>query len=71
MKNLRETCLPFIQNEDVRKELKEWASFLFRLIYNEIYIYIWFICFYHVFLIFLTLANLFLLLRFIRKSYVE
>jgi hypothetical protein len=36
-----------------------------NIIYNEIYIYLWMICLYHVFLILIVLVNLYLLLRFL------
>ena len=71
MKSVRENCLEFIGREDIRNELKEIITPIFRFIYNEIYIYVWFICIYHVFLIFIILANLFLLLRFLRKPSLE
>lgn len=63
MKNIRDSCIDFFQNEDIRKEVKEIIRPLFQSIYNETYVYLWVICFYHVFLIFIILANLILLLR--------
>jgi hypothetical protein len=68
MKNIRDTCIDFFQNEDIRKDVKEMLKPFVQIIYNELYLYIWFICFYNVFLIFLVLVNLFLLLKLIRKS---
>ena len=63
MKNIRDTCIEFLKSEDIRREVKEIIRPMFQLIYNETYVYLWFICFYHVFLIFIILANLILLLR--------
>ena len=68
MKNIRDTCIEFFQNEDIRKDVKEMLKPFVQIIYNELYLYIWFICFYNVFLIFIVLVNLFLLLKLIRKS---
>jgi len=68
MKNIRDTCIDFLKNEDIRKDVKEILKPFVNLIYNELYLYIWFICFYNVFLIFIILVNLFLLLRIIKKS---
>lgn len=68
MKNIRDTCIEFFQNEDIRKDVREMMKPIVHIIYNEIYVYIWFICIYNVFLIFLVLANLILLLRWFTKS---
>lgn len=68
MKNIRDSCIEFFQNEDIRKDVREIIKPIVQIIYNEIYVYIWFICIYNVFLIFIILANLFLLLRYIRKT---
>ena len=58
-----DSILSFFQSEDIKKYLKQTIGNIVHIIYNEMYIYVWFICFYHVFLIFIVLANLFLLLR--------
>jgi hypothetical protein len=63
MKNIRDTCIDFFQNDDIRKDVRDILKPIAQNIYNELYIYIWFICFYHVILIFIILVNLFLLLR--------
>lgn len=70
MKNIRDTCLDFFKNEDIRKDVKEMLKPFAQIMYNELYLYIWVICFYNVFLIFIVLVNLFLLLKLIRKSKV-
>jgi hypothetical protein len=71
MKTIRDTCIEFFQNEDIRKDVREIIKPIVHIIYNEIYVYIWFICLYNVFLIFLVLANLLLLLRWFTKSTKE
>ena len=53
MKNIRDTCIEFFKNEDIKRDI----------VYNEIYIYIWFICIYIIFITFIILANLFILLQ--------
>jgi hypothetical protein len=63
MKNITNRCLQFFQNEDIKRDVREIIKPIVNIIYNEIYIYLWFICFYNVFLIFLVLANLFLLIK--------
>jgi hypothetical protein len=63
MKNIKETCLQFFQNEDIRKEIKEIIRPIASVVYNEISLYVWLLCIYSIFLIFITLANLFLLVK--------
>jgi hypothetical protein len=60
--------MDFFKNEDLSKEVREITKPIVNIIYNEIYIYLWFICFYNVFLLFIILANLFLLLRLINNQ---
>lgn len=65
MKTIKENCIDLLKNEDIRKDMREMIRPICQIIYNEIYIYIWFICIYNVFFIVLLLFNLFLLLRFL------
>ena len=67
MKNIKDTCIEFLQNEDIRKDVKEIIKPIVNIVYNELYVYLWLICLYNVFLIFIILANLFLLLHFLKK----
>jgi len=74
MTSIRDTCINFFKDEKIKKEIKEIVKPIVTTIYNEIYLYLWFICIYHVFLIFIVLANLYLLLRLIqtrRTQHVE
>lgn len=71
MKNIRDTCIEFFQNEDIRKDVKEMLKPFVQILYNELYLYIWFICFYNVFFIFIVLVNLFLLLKLLRSSKIQ
>jgi hypothetical protein len=68
-----DTILSFFQSEDIKKYMKETIRSIVLIIYNEMYFYVWLICFYHVFLIFIVLANLFILLRIItfQKGHID
>lgn len=68
IKNIRNSSLEFFQNEDIKRYLKEMIKPIVNIIYNEIYVYILFICMYNVFLFFITLANLFILLKIFSKT---
>jgi hypothetical protein len=64
MKQLIDTCIEYFKTEESKKYLKEiLIEPVGNIIYNEIYVYLWLISVYHVFLIFIILANLFLLLK--------
>jgi len=67
-KNIRDACIELFKNEDIKRDVTELIKPIVNIIYNEIYVYIWVICFYNVFLTFIILANLFLLLRLLSKS---
>jgi hypothetical protein len=66
MKNITHTFIDFFQNEDIKKNIKETLKPLVQILYNEIYIYIWFICIYNIFLLLAILANLYLLIRLLK-----
>jgi uncharacterized membrane protein len=68
MTSIRDTCINFFKDENIKKEIKEIVKPFVTTIYNEIYMYLWFICIYHVFLIFIVLANLYLLLCLIHSN---
>ena len=63
MKNIRESCIEFFTSEDIKRDVKQMIKPVVSIIYNEIYVYLWLLCFYHIFFIFIVLANLFLLLK--------
>jgi len=65
MKSIRKACLDMLENEDMKRNIKEMIHPISNIIYKEFYIYIWFICIYLVFLLFLLLANLSLSFYFI------
>ena len=59
------------QSADIKKYVKVAATQLGTMIYNELYIYLWFICIYNVILIFLVLANLLLLIRLLAHTNIR
>ena len=65
---VRNSWIKLIDNEEIKKDVKEFIRPVFTMIYNEIYVYIWIICIYHIFFIFVILAILLLLLRYISKQ---
>lgn len=67
MKNIRESCIELFKNEDIKRDVKAMLKPLGTILYNEIYIYWWILCFYHVFFIFIVLANFFLLWQILRQ----
>lgn len=54
--------------EDFNRYMRQFVKPIVNNIYNEFYVYIWFICIYNVFLIFFTLANLVLLYKLYAKT---
>ena len=63
MRTVKDSCIEFLKNEDIRKDIKDIIKPIMQLFYNEIYVYIWCICFYNVVFISIVLVNLFLLVR--------
>ena len=57
MKNIKDSCIHFFYNEDTRKDIKEILTPLGNIVYNEIYAYLWVICFYSIFLFVLLLFS--------------
>ncbi len=59
-----DTCISYMKTDEARRHLRESVIVpMGDILYNEMYFYVWFICLYHVFLILIILANLFLLLK--------
>ena len=67
MNFLKDTCIDFFKNEDIKKDMKEMMTPIFNLIYNEIYIYIWIIAIYNIFFLFILLGMFFLLIQLFHK----
>jgi len=68
MHSIKESCIEFFQNEDIRKVIIEVVKPIRESVYNELYMYIWLICIYNVFLIVIIVANLVLLLKLLNKT---
>lgn len=63
MQKIKDSCIHFFYNEETRKDIKEIMTPISEIVYNEIYVYLWVICFYNIFLFIIILANLYLLLK--------
>lgn len=63
MQKLKDYCIHYFYNEDARKDIKEIMTPIGEIVYNEIYVYLWVICFYNIFLFVIILANLYILLK--------
>jgi hypothetical protein len=64
MKNLKDTFKEFLNNEDIKRDIKEMMMKpIFSMIYNEIYLYLWIIAIYNIFFVFIILAIFFILLK--------
>lgn len=68
MTSLRDRCMLFFQDENIKKNLRELAKPILEMIYDELNVYVWIVLVYNIFLVFIVLANLFLLIRLLRYS---
>jgi hypothetical protein len=60
---LRDKWFQLFHDQDTKRHMREMLQPVGTIIYNEIFIYIWLICIYHVILFFLIVFLLILLLR--------
>jgi hypothetical protein len=59
-----DVCMNYLKTDESKRYLKEMIIHpIGQIIYNECYIYLWLICIYHVFLIFIVLVIFYILLR--------
>lgn len=58
-----DNIVELFNNYEVHKYIKEMIHPIGQTLYNEFYVYIWFICIYTVFVFVILLMNLVLLLR--------
>ncbi len=63
-----DTFMDAIKKKDLRNGLKDLVKPIGGFLYDQFYVYIWIICIYNVFFIFIVLANLFLLLKLLNKQ---
>ena len=62
MKGIRDVCVDLFKNEDIKRDVKLLIQPVAAFIYDELYIYIWFICLYHIFIILIVLAILYMVI---------
>jgi hypothetical protein len=67
MATIKETFLSFFKDKEMKQNIKEILRPVTDIVYNEIYLYVWCICFFNLFLFIIILVNLFLLLRLTSK----
>ena len=63
MKTIRDSCIEYFKNEEIKKTVHEVVKPIFGWIYNEIYLYLWIIAFYNVLLFSGFLACFYILLK--------
>jgi len=72
MDSMWDTCVNYMKTDEARRHLRESVIVpMGDILYNEMYFYVWFICLYHVFLILIILANLFLLLKLLSHTSIK
>jgi hypothetical protein len=71
MKNIRDVCVDLFKNEDIKRDVKVVIQPLAAFIYDELYVYIWFVCLYHMFIVLIVLAILYVVLFIPNKRVVE
>ena len=59
------------RSEEWKKQVFEFLKPLAQMVYNELYLYIWFICIYSIFLMIITLGNMFVLLKMWSRSIIH
>ena len=64
---MRNVVADFFKNEDIKRDIKDVIKPDVKFIYDEIYIYLWFICLYNVFFILVVLAILYLIIQLPQK----
>ena len=53
----------WLKNEDIQRNFRKASGAVATAIYNEMYVYIWFICVYNIFLLIVVVINLYLLVK--------
>jgi len=55
-------------DENIQQSIKKGLKSMTQIIYNEMYVYVWFICIYHVLLVIIVLTNLVLLAKMMLRT---
>ena len=58
----------WLKSEEVQLHFRKASGVVVSAVYNEIYLYLWFICIYNIFLLVVVVVNLYLLIRLMRAS---
>ena len=53
----------WLKNEDIQRNFRKASVAVAAAVYNEVYIYIWFICVYNIFLLVVVVINLYFLIK--------
>lgn len=67
MKSIRDSCIELFKDENIKKDIKTLLAPLVEIIYNDLYVYIWSICFFNLFLFVIIIVNLVLLMKILAK----
>jgi hypothetical protein len=59
----------WLKNEDIQRNFRKASGAVVTAVYNEMYIYILFICVYNIFLLIVVVINLYLLVRLMRGGW--
>jgi hypothetical protein len=55
-------------DENIQKSIKKGLKSMTQILYNEMYVYVWFICIYHILLVIIVLTNLVLLAKMMLRT---
>lgn len=63
--------MELFNNHEVHTYIKEMIHPIGQTLYNEVYVYIWFICIYNVFVFVILVMNMFLLIRLTSRMRID
>lgn len=58
----------WLKSEEVQRHFRKASGVVISTVYNEIYVYLWFICIYNIFLLIIIVVNMYLLIKLMRQS---
>ena len=68
MKLIRDKIIDFFKTEDLKQSINVIVKPISVYIYDEIYIYLWCFCIYHIFQIFTIMLIIYLLLKILNHN---